>query len=87
LFRDPKTTSHAAAVVNLDGGLSVTLQEVVEGRPTRILFELDRPIDDTSNRLLAWQKNRIDRSSGPSQGTRVSVHPPIPQIVTPKKSL
>jgi len=60
LFRDPKAAMQAGTTVKMEGGLTVTVEAVENGKPKRVLFELSRPLEQTDFRLLAWQKRRLD---------------------------
>jgi hypothetical protein len=60
LFRDPKAAMQAGTTVKMEGGLTVTVQAVENGKPKRVLFELSRPLEQTDFRLLAWLKRRLD---------------------------
>ena len=61
LFRSPRVRWREGDTVTQDGGLRVTVQAVQDGRPTRVLFELPAPLEESAYRLLVWREGRFDR--------------------------
>jgi hypothetical protein len=59
LFRDPTIPMPAGTIIRLEDGLVVTVQQVAQGRPTRVLFEFAQPIEESAYRLVVLQKRRL----------------------------
>jgi hypothetical protein len=60
LFRSPDLPLRVGDAVSQEGGLRITVQAVAQGHPTRVLFELPRPLEESDFRLLLWGEGRFD---------------------------
>ena len=65
LFRSSAIPFRPGDSVNQDGGLRITVQTVEAGRPTRVLFQFPKPIEESEYRLLIGREGRFERLALP----------------------
>jgi hypothetical protein len=65
LFRSPRIPLHEGDTVTQDGGLRITVRAVERGRPSRVVFDFPKPIEESEYRLLVWREGRFDRLALP----------------------
>jgi hypothetical protein len=78
LFRADNLPLSAGATVSLDG-LTVEIVKDDAGRPSRVRFRFDAPLDDPSLRFLEWRGRRLVPAALPAMGETRSVFrsPPL----------
>jgi hypothetical protein len=72
LFRADNLPLSAGATVSLDG-LTVQIVKDDAGRPSRVRFRFDAPLDDPSLRFLEWRGRRLVPAALPAMGETRSV--------------
>jgi hypothetical protein len=60
LFRSPKIPLHDGDTLTQDGGLTITVQAVEQGRPRRVMFDFPKPIEESEYRPLIWREGRFE---------------------------
>lgn len=58
-------------VIRQDGGLNIVVQAVHQGRPTEVLFQFPRPIEETDFRLLVWRAGHLAPLAAPRIGAGI----------------
>jgi hypothetical protein len=75
LVRAPSATFRAGDTVAVQG-MRVEIAEVREdGRPRRVLFRFDEPLDSPALRWVRWEKNAFVAAAPPAEGEAISVTP------------
>jgi hypothetical protein len=70
-FRSRDRPMKVGDTIRQDGGLTVTVAAIRDGRPTEVLFRFPRPIEASEYRLLVWRGGRLTALPLPAVGGSV----------------
>ncbi len=84
LCRSPRSFPFVAGDVVERGGLRAEIDEVTDdGRPARVTFRFQVPLEDPSLRWLVWREGRLQPFDLPAVGDQVRVPPTMPRVTAP----